>query len=287
LVAPYALLAREAARLRRERFDVAVVLRTDHWWGALLAVAAGIPLRVGGDTPEAAQLLTHARVAQPDEHWAEQALGVAKLAVQACAAEPLEPIDASPFTTSESARAEAQAFWQRHGLGVRRVVAIQPSAGAPLKSWPVDHWAQVADRCMEQELAVLLMGGPDDAHLLKAITQRMAYRPSANTCGQSLDVSAALYARCNLLIGLDGGAAHLAAAVGTPTVRLYGPKPVTTFGPWPRRDDQRVLVTHTLDCVPCGRLEAPPCGALTLPACLLALSVDDVMNAVKSQLAQG
>jgi len=52
LLAPYTLLAREAAKLRRERYDVAVILRPDHWWGALLALAAGIPVRVGGGRPK-------------------------------------------------------------------------------------------------------------------------------------------------------------------------------------------------------------------------------------------
>jgi lipopolysaccharide heptosyltransferase II len=285
-LAPYTLLAVAAVRLRRERYDLAVVLRADHWWGALLALAAGIPIRVGGRTPETMPLLTHTRVAKPDEHWADQALGVARMALEVCGAPPVEPPQARAFTISESAHAEAATFWQRHGLDSGRVIAIQPSAGAPLKSWPINHWAQLADRCIELNLAVLLMGGPDDNHLLEAVAQRMVQTPSANICGQSLDVSAALYARCRVLVGLDGGAAHLAAAVGTPTVRLYGPTSTDVFGPWPRRDDQRVLVTHTLDCVPCGHLEAPPCGALTLPACLLALGVDDVLNAIEHELAQ-
>jgi lipopolysaccharide heptosyltransferase II len=287
VLAPYTLLVREAARLRRQHYDVAVILRPDHWWGALLALAAGIPVRVGGMTPETDPLLTHARAKNPGEHWAEQALGVAHLTLEVCGAPPTAPTQVKPFAIGELANDEAAALWKRHALDSRQVVAIQPSAGAPLKSWPVDHWAHLADRCIELNLAVLLMGGPDDAQLLNAITQRMARTASATLCGQSLDVSAALYARCRLLIGLDGGAAHLAAVVGTPTVRLYGPTPAEVFGPWPRRDDQRVLVTDTLDCVPCGRLEAPPCGAARLPACLLALGVDDVIKAVKAQLAQG
>jgi ADP-heptose:LPS heptosyltransferase len=109
----------------------------------------------------------------------------------------------------------------------------------------------------------------------------------AVACGQTLNTSAALYQRCALLVGPDSGAAHLAAAVGTPTLRLYGPAPVEVFGPWPPRADQRVLVETGLACVPCRHLESPPCGATTLPACLLALGVEDVLKAVKTQLDQG
>ena len=120
----------------------------------------------------------------------------------------------------------------------------------------------------------------------RAIAERMTRPPAAVACGQPLDVSAALYERCELLVGPDSGAAHLAAAVGTPTLRLYGPEPVELFGPWPPRSDQRVLVDRALACVPCGHLASPPCGATTLPACMLALGVADVLKAVKAQLAQ-
>jgi ADP-heptose:LPS heptosyltransferase len=100
-------------------------------------------------------------------------------------------------------------------------------------------------------------------------------------------MSAAIFERCALLVAPDSGAAHLAAAVGTPTVRLYGPASLDMFGPWPPRSDQRVLVGRGLACIPCGHLESPPCGATTLPACLLALGVDDVLNAVRAQLDRG
>jgi ADP-heptose:LPS heptosyltransferase len=123
--------------------------------------------------------------------------------------------------------------------------------------------------------------------LIDAMLARMTRPPAAVAYGQPLDVSAAIYQRCALLVGPDSGAAHLAAAVGTPTLRLYGPAPVDVFGPWPPRSDQRVLIGSGLECMPCGYLESPPCGATTLPACLLTLSVEDVLKGVKAQLDQG
>ena len=128
----------------------------------------------------------------------------------------------------------------------------------------------------------------EDRAEVEEIALRMTNNSVAIACGQPLNTSAALYQRCALLVGPDSGAAHLAAAVGTPTVRLYGPAPVDVFGPWPpHAKDQRVLVAHELACVPCGHLESPPCGATTLPACMLALGVEDVLKAVKAQLHQG
>jgi heptosyltransferase III len=284
--APYALLIREAARLRREHYDLAVMFRPDHWWGALLALAAGIPVRVGAQTPETTPLLTHARSAGPAEHAAVQSLELARLALQAFGISSATGVVMEPsYRVHEAAHKAANDFWEQHSLNIKRVVAVQPSAGAALKSWPVERWARVADGLIERGTTVLLMGGPDDGLLLTAIEGRMSHTPAAVACGQSLGITAAMYRRCALLVGLDGGGPHLAAAVGTRTVRLYGPAPSDVFGPWPPRAvDQQVLLAAGLSCVPCGNLEAPPCGATTLPACMLALGVEDVLNAASRLL---
>jgi ADP-heptose:LPS heptosyltransferase len=281
-IAPYLLLARQAARLRREAYDLAVIFRPDHWWGALLALAAGVPLRVGGATPETRPLLTHLQ-ATAGTHAVDQARAIARLALGASNAPPVEPDTPLAFPVTRPASEAAEQLWRRLSLTRQRVVAIHPSAGAPLKSWPVERWAGLADALHDDGLAVVLVGAPEDGPLLAAIAARTGHAPPV-VHGQPLEVSAAIYQRSAIVVALDSGAAHLAAAVGTPTVRLYGPAPPATFGPWPPRPDQRVLISTRLACVPCGDLEAPPCGARALPACLLALGVGEVLNAVRAQM---
>ncbi len=279
---PYTLLARWAMRLRQERYDLAVVLRGDHWWGGLLALAAGIPLRVGGLAPhKTGDLLTHGRAAGQDEHWAEQALGIARLAVEACGAQPAEADRRIVFNVTEKARDEACAWLRQTSLSGQRVVAIHPNAGAALKSWPIERWAAVADGL---DQPVVLTGAPGDEGLLQGIARR-ASRGRTIACGQSLSTSAALYEQCALVVATDSGAAHLAGAVGTPTVRLYGPASINVYGPWPNAPDQKALATEDLACVPCGHMVDPPCGARQLPACMLAHSTEDVIRAAKGVLA--
>ena len=90
-----------------------------------------------------------------------------------------------------------------------------------------------------------------------------------------------------LVVSVDSGAGHLAAAVGTPTVRLYGPAAASVFGPWPPPSShQRVVATDRLACAPCGHLDAPPCGARATPACMLAIGVDDILKAIEMELGQ-
>jgi heptosyltransferase-2/heptosyltransferase-3 len=282
---PYATLLQVAARVRRARYDLAIVFRPDHWWGALLALAAGIPVRVGSQGPETAPLLTHACAddAAGTTGAAERALRVARLALEVTGVPPKSMASVRQFNVGSAARAEADAFWQRNGLGSRRVVGIQPSAGAPLKSWPISRWAALADALAGADQHVLLIGAPVDEPLLKAVRQRMSHAASL-AYGQSLEASAALYERCAVLVTVDGGGGHLAAAVGTPTVRLYGPASAQVYGPWPARADQQVLGAHGLACVPCGHLQDPPCGARTSPACMLAIGVADVLQAVNLPL---
>jgi ADP-heptose:LPS heptosyltransferase len=233
-------------------------------------------------------LLTHARPARPREHASEQALGLARLALDAHAVPAARPTprQSAPFRVSANARAAVADHWARRGLTGRTVVAVQPTAGARLKSWPIERWAAVVDGLAADGLSVALVGGPDDARALDEIEARLARPPALSLTGQSLDRSAAIFERCALLVGLDGGAAHLAAAVGTPTVRLYGPAPADVYGPQPGCSGQRVLVTTRLACVPCGNLQTPPCGARAEPACLLALDAGEVLKAVRQQLAQ-
>jgi heptosyltransferase-2/heptosyltransferase-3 len=283
VLAPYAVLLREAAGLRAEGFEAAVVLRNDHWWGALLALSAGIPLRVGGDTPETRPLLTHVYQALPAQPAAEHALAIARLTIAALGARPRGTGEVQQFVVSDRARQTAGGLWRQHHLGERRVVAIQPNAGAPLKSWPLERWARLADGLTGLGTNVVLVGAPGDAALLAAIATAMA-GGAPRLCGQSLEVSAAIYARCALVVGVDSGACHLAAAVGAPTVRIYGPAPASVFGPWPPRLGQRVVSTDGLACAPCGSLDDPPCGARTVPACMLAVQVEDVLNAARVEL---
>ena len=100
LLWPYALAVRTAARLRREQYDLALVFRPDHWWGALLGALAAIPLRVGSQTPETAPLLTHSHATNAPEHAAEQALSLARLALSVAGVAPTPASQVATFSVS-------------------------------------------------------------------------------------------------------------------------------------------------------------------------------------------
>lgn len=280
LLAPYRLLFATAGRLRG-RFDAAVVLRFDHWWGAWLAAAAGIPLRIGYDRPETRPFLTHALPYRPDRHEVEQnaALIAALCGCDAGRPGPLQ------FPIGEAARAWAADWLADHGVrGGRPLIAIHAGAGAAVKQWPPAAWAEVARQLSETfDAQILLTGSAAERPLAQAIMAGLAV-PALDATGQTdLEQLAALLERCTAVLGSDSGPLHLAVAVGTPTVHLYGPASAVKFGPWgdPTR---HIVLRSNWACAPCNRLDWPA-AVLSQHACMSAIQVDDVLRATQALLS--
>ncbi|MBI2755118.1 MAG: glycosyltransferase family 9 protein [Chloroflexi bacterium] len=282
LLEPYAELMRSARLLRRRSYRAAVVLRPDHWWGALLCLAAGIPVRVGYATPETSALLSQA-LPRPDErmHATGQAtaLVVALLQTLGVAARAGEPGGASFEPTAEDSHA-ARVWLNQNLAEPSRSVALHPLSGASLKTWPDERWVALADRLHAAGTPVVLSGAPGERGMLTALGARMQHPPAAVLSDVPLGMAAAVFERLGAVVGPDSGALHLAAARGAPTVRLYGPASAMVFGPDPTAPLQVVLQSRSLPCVPCGSLVNPPCGARVEPPCMLAISVPEVAAAL-------
>ncbi|HZU04570.1 MAG TPA: glycosyltransferase family 9 protein [Chloroflexota bacterium] len=286
-LAPYAQLLYEALRLRQTRYDVALVLRVDHWWGAALAAYAGIPVRLGYAVPESRPFLTHAL--PPDfaqhsvwENWRVVTALLALLGRPVPLAEP-PPVRA---TVPPAGRAQAAALLAAHGVPAgARLLAIHPGTGAAVKHWSVPGWAAVADALATRLAAqVVVTGSTEERTLVNAVVAAMR-QPAIAAAGQ-LDWHglAGLFARCAVVLGVDSGPLHLAAALGVPTVHLFGPTAPARFGPWGLGPRHRV-VRAGLACSPCGNLLRPPCGELVEPACMRALQPEQVVAAALAALA--
>ena len=279
-LAPYHLLAATARKLRGANHDTAVILRFDHWWGAWLAAAAGIPRRIGYAWPETQPFLTQALTYRADRHEVEQngtLLGTLAPDIEAS----LGPLRYSIAATD---RTWVSAWLTEKGCDSRqRLVAIHPGAGAAVKQWPIEHWAEVANRLAERpDIRIVLTGGPGERELGGAVAAKLT-RPALSAAGATtLGQLAALYARCALALGSDSGPLHLATAVGTPTVRLYGPISPVKFGPW--GDPARHVALQTnWSCAPCDRLDWP-LTTLSQHACMAAITPDEVMHIADSLL---
>jgi heptosyltransferase-2 len=181
------------------------------------------------------------------------------------------------FTTPEADR-EAAAFLTTHRLGeLRPIVAVAPGAAHFTKRWPAAHWEALAAR-LPATHDLLVLGGPAERELGERIVA--AAGRGASAAGQfSLIGSGALLKRAAALVAGDTGVLHLATAVGTPAVALYGPT-VREFGFFPYHA-QAVVVERDLRCRPCTAHGGPACPLGHLH-CLVQIEPTAVLTALEA-----
>lgn len=130
------------------------------------------------------------------------------------------------------------------------LVAIHPGSPIPLKRWLPERYAELADWLIAQKgVQVLFVGVNDEISIIDEVQKFMRGR-SINIAGETtLTQLASILHSCNVFIGNDSGPMHLAAAVGTQTIGLYGPGDPTRFGPMGVRCQ---TIRRKLDCPPCS-----------------------------------
>jgi heptosyltransferase-2/heptosyltransferase-3 len=270
LLSPYLTLIHYALLLRAGRYDLAIVGRDDHWWGAALALLAGVPRRVGYAVPECRPFLTEALPWNPRDHVTVQGLAL---------------VDAAGFrspTPSAGAAGAGESIWAAggettvccgnygtvlpspiamgEGLGVRAIparfdpspddimwaddwiaaqaldgaplVVLHPGTGGPAKLWFPERWAAVADALQAAGARLVLTGGPEERALVAEVAAGLRSAAPSLAGRTSVGQLSALLRRATLVLGVDSGPMHLAAAQGTRTLHLYGPGDAGRFGPW-------------------------------------------------------
>jgi len=179
----------------------------------------------------------------------------------------------------EEDRRQVNALLKENRLdGIRPMVAINPMALWKTKLWFNDRFAMLADRLVkEKSVDVVFTGGPGDRGVIDEILSMMT-APAVNFAGRtSLKMLAALYQRSALLVSTDTGPMHLAAAVGTPVVALFGPTAPWRTGPF--GSGHRVIRTAPA-CSPCFRRQCDEHRC----RCMSDISVEMVYGAASQML---
>lgn len=168
------------------------------------------------------------------------------------------------------------------GLSNGRFVAIHPASRWHFKCWPVESMVALIDGLQDRGHRVVLTCAPDPAEreIADAIVARVG-RPVIDLGGQlGLKELGAVIRRARLFIGVDSAPMHMAAAVGTPTVALFGPSGEIEWGPWMVRS--RVL-TSDHRCRPCG---FDGCGGGKRSECLEAITPMRALAAAEELLGE-
>jgi heptosyltransferase-2 len=258
----YAEVVGQARALRGFKFDLAVIF-PNSFASALTARFAGIPRRFGYSKEGRKVVLTDA-VTIPEWKSKRHEVYYYLALVEAIERSLLGTAQSSNLEVdtslpiSDERKAEARELLSRRGIDLARpTVALGPgSTNSRAKRWPHQRFAGVANK-LRQELGAnaILLGGPDDTGVAGEVTREMTYVPLDLTGKTSLGDAAAILSVCDLMVSNDMGLAHLAPAVGTQTIVVFGPtNPVTTrpFSPLAeviRRDD--------VECSPCMLRDCP------------------------------
>lgn len=277
---PVRLLAL-AQRLRQERFDVGVSLDRSPLVNGLLLLA-GIPERAGIDSRGRGVGLTRRAGPRAEQHETDLFLSVAAaLGVPSCGEQP-------EFHPSAEARQQAARLvgGDDHPLVVIHPGgALNPGSAMLSKRWPAIAFGELASLLVQREGAtVVLVGALSDRDAVQ-VAADFTDGPVIDLGGQlSIPELAAVAERSDLYIGNDSGASHLAAAVGTPTVTIFGPTSPSQYRP---------LGTRARVCAPPGSWNPDLVGIdlrgrrtpLDLAADIRDVSVDEVFEACREALA--
>jgi heptosyltransferase-2 len=237
-------LWRLARTLRRNSYDVAF-LAQGSWRSSALALLAGIPSRVGFDTSAGRWLYTKRVPYRDDLHHAARLLTLSRPNGR----EPTEDELRPSLVPGEADRAAVDELLTSRGVrDDERLVALAPGSVWATKRWP--YFPELAQE-LASDARVVIVGSEADAPLARAIV--VASPNAIDTTGQlPLLASAELIGRCAAIVTNDSAPMHLASAMGTPTIAVFGPT-VPEFGFGPLSPRATVVGHNALPCRPCDR----------------------------------
>ena len=261
---------------RGRQFDLAVLFQ-NAFEAALIPALAGVPLRLGYATEARQALLTHP-LPLPD--WRSSRHEVFYYLYLVTALEQMlfgtsEICETDPDASlpiSDARKTEAENLLRAYGVrdGKPVVVLCPGSVNSRAKRWPAEAYASLADRLIESNRQVVLIGSANEVDVSNEVTSHMQQHPIVLTGKTTLAQITAVLALVDLVVTNDTGPAHVAAALGRPTLVIFGPtNPLTTrpFAP------EAEILRHPPDCAPCMLRDCP-----IDHRCMTAITVDEVFE---------
>ena len=278
----------EARRLGRERFDLAVLFQ-NAFGAALLARVARVKTIAGYATDRRGALLDLAIPFEADyksTHQVRYYLNIAATLEQEMTGESHVDFDKQPrLQVSDDQRDLArlllrEARMKSGGATVAAspILAMSPGAtNSRAKRWLAERFASTADRLAERNgFQTVIVGTTGDLEVAKEVAARMKSDALVMAGRTSIAELKAILACTSLVISNDTGTAHVSAALGVPTVVVFGPTEHFSTRPL---SDLATVVRHDVECSPCMLRECP-----IDHRCMTRVEVDDVYSAAQSLL---
>jgi len=261
---------------RRRRFNLAVLFQ-NAFAAASTARLAGVPVRAGYDTDHRGSLLS---TAIPLPEWKDERHEsfyylniVAELESRLLGASSLTDAEPRPeMFVSDERKVAARRTLEEAGAQLRKPVAIicPGSVNSRAKRWPAERYAQLVDRLTEAGMGVVLIGSPGESRVSVDVSSRAKSEPILLTGKTTVAEAVAIISVGDLLITNDTGPAHIGAALGTPTLVIFGPtNPLTTYP----LSSAAEIIRRPPDCAPCMLRDCP-----IDHRCMTAISTEQVLD---------
>lgn len=266
--------------LRNKRFDFVIDLRASDR-GAYLAFLTGAPIRVAMHYESLSwrdRFFTHLA---PERIFDASRRGPIYQSLEVLRPLGIEPGETS-YRLSISPTTLDRVIHRLKEIGAdpahHRLVTLNPFSRWRYKEWPLERWAEVAEKLREKNLLPVLIGAADDEKRAKDI-ERKTKTQMVNMVGKTpLKELPALLNLAFLHVGIDSAATHIAAAVGTPTLTIFGP---TDWRDWAPQGDIHRVIYDVRDCVPCRK---KGCNDSEISSCLNELGVLKVINEIETHV---
>lgn len=285
----------KAREIRSRGYDAVIDFEQHFVLVALFLRMCGIPHRIGLSSAG------HAR-ARFQTHTVpltgEESMWAAYEALMRVAAPTIDrEATTRPLPCSKETASWVDAWWKECGLDPDDAVAMHLGSGsraavkrASARRWPVPRFVDLAERLRAEGIAgtIVLTGTRDEAELVEEFTSAYTGRAVDATGLGSIERAAEVLRRCRLVVSNDTGVMHLAAAMGAPTVGLFGPNTPRRYGPIGPRAAS--VYTTKVPCSPCINVHlgvVPECFHPEKGRCLLDLDVETALSTAKRLLAAG
>lgn len=268
---------RVARELRATRYDVVYNLHGGTT-ATFLTRATGARHRVGFKTYQYAKL--HTQLApSPLLLWGQQKTHSVEqqLALLGWTGVPVSDRPRTRLGISAEAVATVNQHLATAGLADRRIALIHPAAAFETKRWATENFARVAEFLVERGFAPVAIAAPHEAQILNDLLSAASVKIALLEL--SLPEVTALASRSQLFVGNDSGIAHIAAAVGTPSVVVFGSSNVAHWRPW--NCAAAHVVFEEMPCQPCHGYF---CEKFPQPECILRVPVNRVIAAIEKCL---
>jgi len=265
--------------VRKFNFDLAIDMRKGDR-SAILAFLSGASQRIGYYADDGElwrnRLFTHIVFTDynPNRYMAEYYHNL--LTTYNLGTEDVSPCIEIPPERTEQANA---LFKSENIPSDRSVIAFQPFSLWQYKEWNIEKYSQLINQIIsEYNFSVIIIGSPDERKRADEIISKCS-GSTYNFAGKtSIGLLPAVLKKCKLFIGVDSAGMHIAAAVGTPTISIFGPGHSAVWAP---RGELHRVVHKNFPCIPC---KLKGCNGSEFSRCLEELTPDEVMQVVREQI---